>query len=149
MPAPTRTIIEPFWRRLQQQRTAQNGRLSDWWSRCVGNDITIGTIQHKRLVQVRGDKLVEVRNPFSRPLKREHERVVAWHWCGWLVVSKHAPKWVRNWAKRETFGGRRVEVWAPLTLAVVQECVRFERDCQRVRRVHDALKEPPSDDLPF
>lgn len=149
MPAPTRTVIEPFWRRLQQQRTAQNGRLSDWWNRCEGNDITIGTLQQKRLVQVRGEKLVEVRNPFMRTLKkRTREQVVAWHWRGWLVVSKHAPKWVRNWARREVFGGRRVEVWAPLTLAVVQECVRFARDCQRVRAVHEALKEH-GDELPF
>jgi hypothetical protein len=109
--------------------------------------ITIGTMQQKRLVQVRGNTLVEVFNPFIRPLKRKRETVVAWHWNGWLVVSKHAPKWVRNWAKREVFHMRLVEVWAPLTLAVVQECVRFARDCQRVRAVYEALK--GDDDLPF
>lgn len=145
MPAPTVTRIEPFWRRLQQVRHAQNGRLSDWWARCTGNTVTIGTLQQKRLVQVWGNKLVEVQNPFSRPLKRSREVVVAWHWNGWLVVSKHAPRWVRNWAKRET--PRHVEVWAPLTLAVVQECVRFEIGVRKVQRVVTALK--GDDEFPF
>lgn len=148
MPAPTRVTREPFWRRLHQQRQAQNGRLSDWWARCAGGAVTIGTMQHKRLVQVRGHTLVEVPNPFQQTYKRERPRVVAWHWRGWLVVSKHAPRWVRNWARREVFAQRVVEVWAPLTLAVVQECVRFARDCQRVRAVHDALREPNAE-LPF
>jgi len=146
-PAPNRTVVEPFWRNKQRQQLAQRGRLSDWWTQCTRGIITIGTMHQKRFVRVRGETLVEVRNPFTTPLKRKRETVVAWHWNGWLVVSKHAPKWVRNWAKREVFHMRLVEVWAPLTLAVVQECVRFARDCQRVRAVYEALK--GDDGLPF
>lgn len=110
-PVPTRT--EPFWRAQQYARDVSRTRLGDWLfdqRHLVRHAIGYGFTRH---ITPQGARLYCGRH------------LVGWHWEGYLVLSKRAPKWVRNFGALQ---GKTIEVWQPLTKAVVKECVDFAKE---------------------
>ena len=123
------TRIEPWYANKQRIRGAHHQRLSDWLASTSGHSVCVGFGSYKRPVYYKGNKLIAW---------TPNGAVMGWFWRHWLVLSKRAPKWVRNWAKREVH--QVVEMWAPLTERNVRESVEFAITCQQAAQVYHKLK---------
>jgi hypothetical protein len=135
-PAPIMTTrTEPFYAVRQRQRAVHHWRLQDWLERLRGRGVTIGDVVYKEGVFAYGHKL------YSRPYRngrRIKQKLWGVYWNEWLVLSKHAPKWLHNWSRANW--GQTVSMWAPLTKRNVRESVRFAIAVEKAERVGRRLR---------
>jgi len=121
-----------------QARGTHHWRMSDWLAHARGEQVAIGNLVYRNGVGVQGLNMYDShRNLLGLYLPRQR----------YLVLSKRAPKWVRNWARRE--GYNVVELWAPLTPKNVRESVKFDQAVRAAERVAVALAAPMEEELPF
>jgi len=121
-----------------QARGIHHWRMRDWLAHACGEQVAIGNLVYRNGVSVQGLNMYDSqRNLLGFYLPRQR----------YLVLSKRAPKWVRNWARREHYNV--VELWAPLTAKNVRESVKFDQAVRAAERVAVALAAPMEEELPF
>lgn len=144
------TKDKEWWRRTQAMRGIAQGMLWAWLSCRRREKLNVGSGLWRLGITCVGSKLYvnlgfrlvgggKLKNNGTIGSRIRQTRFLCGRmYAGWLVLSKHAPKWVRNWAKRQ---GEVIETWQPLSLEVCRECVQFEKMVRKAERVVEALRQ--------